>query len=111
MSGQVPPSSRVRARLERLTRAAVKLYRDFTGLEPDSIEEVRIKVPEVVLKIGSCDLVGYTCDRDDGGVKTQSYLHEFKKSSRPLLCVSADGKTLVIIGGDYEFTERGIEDR
>jgi hypothetical protein len=58
--------------------------------------------------IGELDLVGYRTKRDG---RTERYGHHFRKSSRPLLAVSSDGKQLHIVGGQYEFTEAGIEDR
>lgn len=111
MSGKVPPSTLVRARVALAVSRAKKLYRNFTGLEPESVQSVKLHLPDAAMVIGECDEVWYTTIRDDGGVKQQRYRHRFKRSSRPLLCVSADGKTLLVLGGDYEFTERGIEDR
>lgn len=101
MSGRVPRSSAA----ELLSAAA--LYKEFTGMDPESISSVNVELPKAVLVIGECDGVLYTAVRD--GVE-ESYIHKFRKRSRPLLCVSADGKKLVILGGDYQFTERGIVD-
>jgi hypothetical protein len=58
--------------------------------------------------VGELDGVLYTTVRD--GV-TEKYIHKFRKKSRPLLATSHDGKSLHILGGEYEFTERGIEDK
>lgn len=65
-------------------------------------------VPDVGLKIGHLDGVLYTTVRDG---KTEKYIHKFKRSSRPLLAVSFDGKNLIMLGGAYQFTERGIVDK
>jgi hypothetical protein len=62
----------------------------------------------VAFKIGDCDGILYTTVRD--GV-TESYIHKFKKKSRPVLASSFDGKQLLILAGGYEFTERGIVDK
>jgi hypothetical protein len=64
------------------------------------------------LVIGELDLIGYRTHRAGiAGGKLLRYAHDFSKGSRPLLAVSSDGKQLHIVGGRYEFTEAGIEDR
>jgi len=90
-------------------RAAARLYSDFTGHEDISIKKVKIPVlPGTMLQIGEIDGILYSTVRD--GVP-EKYIHEFKKKSRPLFCVSPDGKNIYIVGGRYDFTERGIVDR
>jgi hypothetical protein len=92
---------------EGLKRAA-RLLKDFSGHDPSEV--LQISEPDVRegLVIGTLDAVPYTTVRDG---KTQSYLHEFGKSSRPLLVASSDGKRLRVVGGRFQFTEAGIEDR
>ena len=85
---------------------AGELFRGFTGDHPETLHKVRIRNPKTGLVIGELDGVLYTTVRDG---KTERYEHEFKKGSRPLLVSSHDGESLHILGGDYEFTERGIE--
>lgn len=64
------------------------------------------------LVIGELDLIGYRTKRAGiAGGKLVRYAHDFSKGSRPLLVSSSDGKQLHIVGGRYEFTEAGIEDR
>lgn len=99
----VPPSKVVQA------RNAADLYRRFTG--HDALEEVRIDkpvLPDVMLVVGDIDGIMYTTVRD--GVM-EKYVHQFKKKARPLFCVSHDGQQIYLIGGEYDFTERGIVDR
>ncbi len=84
------------------------MFKDFRGDEPEDAQKVRLRNPKVGLVIGEMDGVVYTTVRDG---KQEKYIHEFKKKSRPLLVSSHDGDSLHIIGGEYEFTERGIEDR
>jgi hypothetical protein len=99
----VPPSKIVQA------RNAADLYTRFTG--HDALEEVRIdkpSIPDVMLVVGDIDGIMYTTVRD--GV-IEKYVHQFKKSARPLFCVSHDGTQIFLIGGEYDFTERGIVDR
>lgn len=84
------------------------LYEKFTG--HDGIDEVVIDkpvIPDVLSVIGDVDGIMYTTVRDG---KTEKYLHKFKKSARPLFCVSPDGLSLHLIGGSYQFGERGIVD-
>ena len=64
------------------------------------------------LVIGELDLIGYRTHRK--GIEHNRllrYAHDFARGSRPLLAVSKDGKQLHIVGGQYEFTDAGIEDR
>lgn len=60
------------------------------------------------LIVGELDGVLYTAVRDN---QVEKYIHRFRKRSRPLLAASADGKNLEIVGGRFQFTEAGIEDR
>ena len=85
---------------------AGELFKDFTGSAPDSLQKVRIRNPKTGLVIGELDGVLYTTVRDG---KTERYEHNFKKGNRPHLVAAHDGQSLHILGGDYEFTERGIE--
>lgn len=112
MSGKVPPSSRAaklaNSRVGGAIERASLLYERFTGHSPEVIGKVRVpSIPKVVAVIGECDGVMYTTVRD--GVK-EKYMHRFRASDKPLLCTSPDGKTLMLIGGDYDFTELGIVD-
>jgi hypothetical protein len=88
-------------------RHAVKLYRDFTGMEPQYIDTYSVPEIKIATLIGHCDGVKYTTVRDG---RTEKYVHTFKNASRPLLAVSFDGKQLIMLGGAYQFTERGIVD-
>lgn len=99
------------SRSEGLDEAAHKL-KDFSGHEPGKVIETIIPSVKTGLVIGELDLIGYRTKRDgiDGG-RLVRYGHQFGKKSRPLLAVSKDGTQLLIVGGRYEFTEAGIEDR
>jgi hypothetical protein len=99
----VPPSKRVQI------RNASKLYSDFSGHEASEYETLDKPIlPDVMLKVGEIDFVGYTTVRDG---KTEKYIHKFSKKCRPLFTVSHDGKQLFMLGGSYDFTERGIVDK
>jgi len=109
MSGRVPPSKRVamRERYGSEFERAARRYEDFTGhvAEPRAVFDFR--VPPVAAAIGECDGVLYTTVRDG---QRESYIHKFRKGSKPFLCVSPDGKLLLLVGGSFTFTERGIVD-
>lgn len=108
-----PTTRRVKANPVPLSkRAKIKqaesLFADFTGHVPDRRKTVRLNVPDVALHIGPVDGIMYTTVRDG---KTEHYVHEFKGRARPHLAVTPDGQQMVMIGGSFQFTERGFEDR
>lgn len=88
-------------------KKGVGLYGKFREENPEQVREVSFPVPEVIIEIGTLDTVEYTTRR---GGKVECYRHEFAQRSKPMLAVSEDGKQLMIIGGRYKFTERGIVD-
>lgn len=99
----VPPSKRVQL------RNASKLYEDFSGHEAEIVKRLpKPEIPDVMALIGRVDGLLYTTVRDG---KTERYIHEFKGKSRPQFAVSHDGTQLYLLGGAYDFTERGIVDR
>lgn len=115
MSGGVPPSSRAgkkrRADWSRNAdvRKAADLYERFSGHEAEAIGRVNVRgIPKVGVAIGTVDGILYTTVRDG---QTEKYIHQFKAKDKPLFVVSPDGKQLLMIGGNYDFTERGIVDQ
>lgn len=108
----VNPKRRKNPSSPGLDEAAHKLE-EFTGRPAgDVIESSPRSKDKTGLVIGELDLIGYRQAREgiDGGRMTR-FAHKFRKNSRPLLAVSTDGKQLHIVGGQYEFTDAGIEDR
>lgn len=94
---------------ETQIKQAKLLYSDFTGHEPAKPVMIDKPIcPDVMSVIGEIDGIMYTTVRDG---KTEKYLHKFKKSSRPLFCVSPDGLSIHVIGGSYVFGDRGIVDK
>ena len=88
---------------------AENLYHAFTGHEPEKPAMIdKPDYPDVLSVIGEIDGVMYTTVRD-GNI--EKYIHKFKKNARPLFCVSPDGKSIHMIGGSFEFGERGIIDK
>ncbi len=86
---------------------ASHLYQQFTGHEATHYQKIPLNTPKAALQVGSCDGILYTTVRD--GV-TEHYIHKFKKSAQPVLAASSDGKQLFLLGGNFNFTERGIVD-
>ena len=113
MSGGVPRSSRAGRKSRPISRnrdvnQAADLYERFTGHE--ATEGAKIKVaamPRVAVAIGDVDGILYTTMRDG---KVEKYIHKFAAKDKPLFAVSPDGKQLLMVGGRYTFTERGIVD-
>jgi hypothetical protein len=61
-----------------------------------------------VFAVGNILALEYETVRDG---EYEKYRHAFRSKSRPLLAATFDGKQLVIVGGQYLFTERGIVDK
>lgn len=112
MSGKVPPSSRAKIRRAKPSASDIErgfnLYERFTGDPERRAETIQIPpLPKAVAVIGELDGVLYTTIRD--GVK-EKYIHKFAAKDKPVLCISPDGRQIVLVGGNYVFTERGIVD-
>jgi hypothetical protein len=87
---------------------AVRLYEDFSGHEAEELGMFDLgPVPKVAVVIGELEAVIYNTVRD--GV-SERYIHKFKARARPMFATTPDGKQLLLLGGDYDFTERGIVD-
>lgn len=106
----VPPSSKAASKnRDSQIKSAADLYKRFTGHDADEVVSIdKPTIPDALLVVGDIDGLMYTTVRDG---KTERYIHEFKKNARPLFCVSHDGKQIFLLGGSYDFTERGIVDR
>jgi len=89
-------------------RASKARFRNFRGDEAATVKQVQVSTPASAMTVGELDGVLYTTRRDG---KVEKYVHNFRKKSRPLLAASDDGASIHIIGGKYEFTERGIVDK
>jgi hypothetical protein len=89
-------------------RAAVELYESFREKKPKRLKILDVKIPRVVVHVGYVEAVDY---RTTHGTELVLYNHKFAAGSRPLLCVSSDGRQLLLLGGRYQFTERGIVDK
>lgn len=99
----VPPSKNVQI------KRASELYENFSGHEAELVETIKKpEYPDVLIEIGDIDGILYTTTRDG---QIEKYIHKFHKDAKPLFCVSPDGSQIFLIGGEYDFTERGIVDR
>lgn len=95
--------------VEKQLKTGMDLYRRFSGHEPEIVGRTgKPKIPDVGIVIGEMMGVAYETVRD--GI-VEKYFHEFAKKSRPLLVSAFDGKSIYIVGGQYDFTEDGIVDK
>lgn len=86
---------------------ANRLYKRFTGKNPPAARKIQIpSFTKAGVVFGTLFGVGYISERDG-----KPYQHTFRTKSRPLLIASSDGKSVLIVGGRFAFTERGIVDR
>lgn len=88
-------------------RQAVDLYTSFREERPKKLARLKVDIPKVVAQMGHVEAIDY---RTTHKGKVTLYRHKFEKGSRPLLCVSGDGTQLMLLGGRYEWTDRGIQD-
>lgn len=86
-------------------KQAARLYESFHGQAPRSVKRVASKPVQVAMAIGRLEAVIY--QTPDGKL----YKHEFRGAARPVLAASHDGRKLVVQGGRYRMTWRGIVDK
>lgn len=90
-------------------RQAKKLYSDFTGHDPKNIRKVT-QPPPLTTGVAIGPVLGIIYETVRDGVK-ERYIHKFHKvAARPLLVVSPGGEQMVLLGGAFQFTERGFVD-
>lgn len=86
----------------------MRLFQRFVGRAPDASEIVaKPELPDALVCIGEISVIQYLAERDG---KDFEFRHPFKAGSRPLLCVSPDGKLVLALGGAWTFTEDGFVD-
>ena len=88
---------------------AASAFEAFTGYA--ATHETTFKQKPIRAGFALGKLVSVTYEQNRVGHGLSHYQHDFKKNSRPLLVSSHDGAALAIVGGQFEITERGIEDR
>lgn len=97
----------MKAKTRRAIERAGKLFRGFRLRGPREVREVRFDLPEAVILMGELAAVEYVMPH---GQRSVLYRHEFAKGSRPDLGAGPDRCQLVILGGHYRVTHRGIVD-
>src|SRR5258708_38336008 len=86
----------------------LKLYEKFTGRPADRKRMIRRpELPDALVCIGDISVIQYVAERDG---ETFEFRHPFRARSRPLLCVTPDGKLVLALGGAWTFTEDGFVD-
>lgn len=93
--------------MNRQMSQAVTLYESFREKAPKKVITMPVSIPRVVAMMGHVEAIEY---RTTHAGKVTLYKHDFGKGARPLLCVSGDGRQLMLLGGRYEWTDRGIQD-
>lgn len=103
-----PAKKRAKPAPENL-RQARKAYIDFHGEPVRQVRRATMPaIPKEVWQLGRIVGIAYEAVRDG---KRDRYMHKFKSGSAPVLAVSPDGTQLWLVGGHYQVTDRGIEDR
>jgi hypothetical protein len=112
----LPPSARKRRPPARVTKRkaaplaqrieqAAKLSQDFHGSAATRVTRVAMPAQTVAMVLGTLEGVIY---RTPEGTK---FLHEFRGTARPRLAATHDGAQLIVQGGRYRMTDRGIVDQ
>jgi hypothetical protein len=103
-----PVSSRSRKGVpQRELEQAAELYRDFRERGVGQLKRRQIDWPRVTVQVGRVLAIEYSTSH---GPKPERYRHDFAAWARPEFDVSADGRLLLCMPGNYVFTERGIVD-
>lgn len=93
--------------IAREVRRTAKLFRGFRMRDPRSVTDVRVDLPTAVITMGPIRGIAYEMPR---GRRHVLYWHEFAKGSEPTLTAGPDRCGIVVIGGNYRVTDRGIVD-
>lgn len=87
---------------------AVKALENFSGGALRELEVYNVELPRAAWRLGILAQVNYIAERDG---TVYEFEHRFADESRPLLVASDDGSMLIIVGGRYSVTDRGITDQ
>lgn len=93
---------------KRQLSQAARLFKGFREKDVAQVRSRKIRIPDVAVGIGQFHAVEYFTAH---GKKRKLYRHEFAPRSRPEFLVSGDGRQLLIVGGRFRFTARGIVDK
>lgn len=92
---------------KRELERGARLFHAFREKNAARVTRRKVDFPSTVVAIGKVAAVRYYTTH---GAKKILYEHEFKRHAMPEFLVSADGKMLLLIGGRFRFTGRGIVD-
>lgn len=89
-------------------QSAIEMYEAFTGMVGDESMVIEVdELPHSATMIGRLHAVIYDTVRDG---EEERYIHKFKNENAPILAIADSGDQILVIGGNYTFTEKGIED-
>lgn len=87
---------------------AAKLFEGFRERDVSQIITRELMIPDVAVAIGDLHALEY---RTTHGARRELYRHQFAPWARPDFLVSPDGRQLIVLGGSFRFTPRGIVDK
>jgi hypothetical protein len=97
------------ARLRAQAGKAASLYQRFTKQKAEPFGYAELPDPPKAGAImGYCDAIEYTTQRKG---QVQLFRHKFHQADAPLLVVGPTGTPIIMLGGRYRWTDRGITDR
>lgn len=88
-------------------RKSYELYKRFRERAPERAKVVRIALPETAFVLGHVESINYVSTLGSRAVR---FKHTFAPGSRPLLAAGSRRNQLILVGGRYRVTERGIVD-
>lgn len=86
-------------------RRNIRGFENFRERKATRARTVTFDLPSSAWVMGKVDFIGY---RTTHGKRSVRYKHTFHAGSMPLL--ATDGKVLLLIGGRFHVTDRGIVD-
>ena len=89
---------------------ALRLFKQFRETDPTRIvDHSRFveSLPEFAIAMGRVDFIGY---RTTHAGRMVPYEHHFNPGSKPMLLAGPGRNGLLLIGGRYHVTDRGIVD-
>jgi len=90
-----------------VTKKAINTYAKFREERPQRAKAVHIKLPKTVWVMGHLGAVEYFTTINGNATK---FRHKFARGSRPLLCAGTGRNQLLLVGGRFHVTDRGIVD-
>lgn len=91
---------------DRYGRVLKSFERTHGGLKPTEALRGRVTISDELIAVGLLEAITYSTDKNDDG--RAPYRHPFEFP--PTVCVTDDGRQLVLVGGSYTTTPHGIED-